>query len=335
MAVVLAVLLVAELAVRLAAGHLPSPQRWSAPEIQHKADQLAGWTAHNGRPDVVIFGASMADDGLDPAVIDRALGKGRAAYNASLVGTPLDSIVLWAERHVVPSLHPDVVVLGLSPVELNGNIPGDAASNKAFRDAPAARAMLGTESLWQRATRLAGDVSDVVRYRTVLRTPTSLLHGRRNGGTGLGMINDPPLTPDGLNLTEHNEPYNVFLGQPVTPTMRRNELAGDLFRDFSVSAGKVALLRRFIADLQAGGAHLVIVDLPMTAEAVSYLPHGSADAAASAQALSDLATAAGVPFIPAGVWPTTYFGDPVHLNGRGGATLTTALLPAIESALRL
>ena len=110
MAVVLAVLLVAELAVRLAAGHLPSPQRWSAPEIQHKADQLAGWTAHNARPDVVIFGASMADDGLDPAVIDRALGKGRAAYNASLVGTPLDSIVLWAERHVVPSLHPDVVV---------------------------------------------------------------------------------------------------------------------------------------------------------------------------------------------------------------------------------
>lgn len=329
----LAVLLIAELTVRLAAGHLPSPQRWSAPEMQHKADQLEGWNARNRRADVVVLGASMADDGIDPAVIDRALGHGRVAYNASLVGTPLESIVLWAEHQIVPSLHPRVVVLGLSPVELNGNIPGDAASNKAFRAAPAARAMLGTESFWQHATRVAGDVSAVVRYRTVLRRPTSLLHGRRNGGTGLGMVNDPPLTADGLNVTEHNEPYNVFLGQPITPTMRRNELAGDLFRNFSVSPAKVDVLRRFIADLQAAGARLVIVDLPMTAEAVSYLPGRDADVAASAAALSTLAAAAGVPFIPAGIWPTKYFGDPVHLNGTGSATLTTAILPAIERAL--
>jgi hypothetical protein len=329
-----AVLFVAEVTVRVAAGHLPSPQRWSAPEMQHKADQLAGWTARRGRPDVVVFGASMADDGLDPAVIDAALGRGHAAYNASLVGTPLDSIVLWAQRHVIPMLHPRLVVLGLSPVELNGNIPGDAASNKAFRDAPAAREMLGTESFWSHATRLAGDVSAVFRYRTVLRTPASLLHGRPNGGTGLGMINDPQLTSAGLNVTEHSEPYNVFLGQPVTPTMRRNELAGDLFRNFSVSPAKVALLRQWIAALQAGGARVVIVDMPVTAEAVSYLPHGAADAAASAQALADLAGAARVPFTPAGIWPTNYFGDPVHLNGQGSVALTKALTPVIESALR-
>ena len=333
-AIVLAVLLVAELAVRLASGHLPSPVRWSAPEMQHKADQIAGLEAGRGRPSVVVFGASMADDGLDPAVIDAALEQPHAAYNASLVGTPLDSIVLWAEDHVVTALRPRVVVLGLSPVELNGNIPGDEASNRLFRDAPAARQMLGTESLWQRATRLAGDLSAVFRYRTVLRKPTLLLHGRPNGSSGLGMINDPPLTADGFNLTEYNEPYNVFLGQPVTPTMRRDELAGDLFHNFSVSPAKVMLLRRFIADLQAGGTHVVVVDLPMTAEAVSYLPHGAADAVASADALSGLARAAGIPFIPAGVWPTAYFGDPVHLNSKGSAARTSALTATLRSALR-
>jgi hypothetical protein len=327
------VLLAAELAVRLAAGHLPSPQTWSAPEAQHKADQLAGWTGRFGRPDVVVFGASMADNGLDPAVMDTSLGRAGAAYNASLVGTSLESVALWATHFVVPKLRPRVVVLGMSPVELNPNVPNEQSSIEAFRDAPAARRSLGRETLLAKADRLLGDVSSLFRYRKVLRTVTLWTAGRSNGAKGAATVNDPALTPQGMSLTGRDTPYGTFLGRPVSAQTRAGQYQGDLFHHFTIGAEKTAALRQLVVDLRTEGARVVIVELPLTNDAVAYLPHGQGDLTATGEALRLVAGQTGSDYLATGVWPTSLFADPGHLNGRGAEALTTQVMPLILAAL--
>jgi hypothetical protein len=333
LAALVAVILLAELAVRIGAGQLPSPMTWSTPEAQHKADQLSGWARRYHRAEVVVFGASMADNGFDPTVIDASLARVGAAYNASLVGTSLDSIALWATRFVVPKLHPRVVVLGVSPVELNPNVPGEQAAITAFRNAPSARYATGRESLLDKGNRLLGDVSWLFRYRTVLRSPSQWTAGRSNGAAGVATVNDPALTADGMNLTGRDTPYGTFLGKPVPSAVRLGQYEGDLFHRFVVGTAQTAALAQFVLDLRRAGSEVVIVDLPLTADAEGYLPHGASDVAATASALQRVASAAGARFVPTGIWPTSLFADPGHLNGRGAAALTAQVLPVITALL--
>jgi hypothetical protein len=334
------VLLVAEGCVRAASSHLPPPQRWFVPEAQHKADQLGGWVAHHGRGGVVILGASMADDDIDPAVLDADLGPAGpggpaapSAYNASLAGTSLESISLWAASEVIPRLGPRLVVLGLSPVELNGGIPGEAAGNAAFRGAPAVRQLLGDETLLQRASRYAGDVSALFRERAILRRPTAWIHGRRNGASGTGALTDPPLSADGMGLTSTHERFGYFQGRPVPESARAAQLTGDLFHQFAVSPAKVALLTQLVDHILAGGAMVVLVDLPLSSSAVGYLPHHAADVASTAAALAQVARSTGAPFLQTGVWPLGLFADPVHLNGEGARALSTDLGPVLRAVM--
>ena len=268
----------------------------------------------------------MADNGLDPIVMDSSLGRAGAAYNASLVGTSLESVALWATHFVVPDLRPRVVLLGLSPVELNPNVPNEQRSIKAFRDAPAARRSLGRETLLAKADRLLGDVSSLFRYRTVLRTVTSWTAGRSNGAKGAAMVNDPALTPQGMSLTGRDTPYGTFLGRRVSAQTRAGQYQGDLFHQFTVGADKTAALRQIVADLRTEGARVVIVELPLTNDAVAYLPHGQGDLTATGEALRLVAGQTGADYLATGVWPTSLFADPGHLNGRGFSLLTAGLL---------
>ena len=324
------VIVLAEVGARLAAPHLPSPQEWATPESQHKSDQLSSWVSRHQRTDIVIFGASMADDGINPSVLTAASG-GVTAYNASLAGTTLTSLSLWS-RAVLPRLHARVMILGLSPVEINGGEANAAAQDRIFAAVDPARRLLGRETVMQRLTRLAGSVSMLVRIRTILRTPSQWFKGRTNGATGFGMVTDPPLSPAGMALTGEHATYGMFLGKPVPEEARRRQITG-LFANFSVGRAQLATIVELARRAEASGTRVVIAEMPLTQVALTYMPHGAADLRATTSALEATAAAVHATFVPGPIWEQRWFGDPVHLNDQGAARWSADVAKAVSAAL--
>jgi len=135
-----------------------------------------------------------------------------------------------------------------------------------------------------------------------------------------------------MDLTSRDSPYGTFLGRPVPAAVRQAQV-GDVFHDFAIDPAKVSAVAQLVADLQSRGARVVIVDLPLATDFMSYVPHGQTDVQATALALQEIAARAGVPFAPTGVWPDTFFADPLHLNGTGAQLLTARLMPTLVALL--
>jgi hypothetical protein len=135
-----------------------------------------------------------------------------------------------------------------------------------------------------------------------------------------------------MALTSRDSSYGTFLGRPVPATVRQAQLGG-LFHAFSIDPAKVSAVRGLILDLQRQGVRVVIVNLPLARDAVSYLPHGEGDVEATALALQQIAADTGVAFVPTGVWQNAFFADPVHLNGTGADLLTAGVMPTLMAVL--
>jgi hypothetical protein len=321
------VLILAELGVRVAASSLPDPTTWPSAEAQHKIDQLAGWRRAHPRADVLVTGASMADAGIDAA----ALAPGGAGYNAALSGAVLPSIVVWTTRVIVPRLHPATIVVGLSPVELNADLPALAADTARFAAADPIERAVGQESWLQRLTRWASAASYLVRYRTALRTPSNWGKGKERNGNATEDL-DPPLTPNGQSEFFASATVAGFGALFPTAAARRDSIADGVFGGFRIGQTQVDQIRDLVEQLQAEGSRVVVVDLPIDPEAVADLPGGEASVQNVAETLAGIASATGSRFYQAGVWDPTYFADPIHLNAAGSLRLTGALYPLVAAA---
>src|SRR3546814_16175621 len=95
----LAVLVVAEVGVRLVEDRLPPPPDWYTPEYGVKERQLRDLAAEGGAS-VALLGSSVIDVAVDPAGLDGPVTADRPAYNAGLIGANLAMVDLWSE-HVV------------------------------------------------------------------------------------------------------------------------------------------------------------------------------------------------------------------------------------------
>jgi hypothetical protein len=221
----------------------------------------------------------------------------------------------WTRDLVLPRLHPDVVVIGLTPRELNPNDPKGAALTRAFFDAPAVKHLVGDESTLESAERHLESWSELFRYRTYLREPRYL-------GALVG-IGHPPgpgyysalVGPDGHFLGFLNAPYNN------SPAVRA-QFHNNGLRDYEVGAAELARLRRLVETVKASGATPVLLSLPVSPDFEQLLPRGRADRDAAIAALHSLADAEGMPFLDTGVWSRAYFADPGHVNARGSARLS-------------
>lgn len=300
------VLLVAELAVRGAAAHLPEPQVWSTPETQYKVEQMAGL----GPVETVFTGSSVVDVGVDPSLLDRP------AYNGALGAASIGMVADFTLGHVVPQLDPATVVVGLSSRELNPNSPEQQATEEAFRDAPAVRRMLGTESVLDRLQRTLGDVSHVVRYRSVLRDPGSWLDGDPSW--------DDRLTRrDGLYLGFLDEPYRA-------PDQLLRRLRAGALHDFAIGDGPVATLRDLLTELREDGRQVLLVATPVTQDYVEAHPHGARDHDQFTATIAALARDLDIPLLSSGVWDTSFMADPLHVNRAGAARLSRAIRQALR-----
>ena len=300
-----AVFLVVELAVRVFAGSLPEPQRWSTPETQYKVDQLA----QRGHVDIAVVGSSVVDVSLDPSVL------GDHVYNAALGAATMRMIAAFADHVVVPSLSPDTVVVGISSRELNANAPQAGTIEADFFDAPGARQAFGTEGVLDRLDRVLSDVSYTVRYRSVLRSPRNFF--------------DPEPAWDGT-VTADDGFYLGFLDERYhgeASVLRR--MRDGALHDFSIGEDQLGTLRQLLTGLVSQGRRVLLVATPVTADYVASYPHGAQDHELFLTTVETLADEVGVEFVSAGVWGDEFMADPLHANGAGAARLSSLVAGAL------
>jgi hypothetical protein len=301
-------LLVAEASVSAVADRLPEPREWSSPELDVKDDAVLSLEQQGGAG-VVFVGSSNMDVAAYPPTLPPV--GGRPAYNAAVGAGDLTMIDTWATRFVVPHLHPDVVVVGLSSRELNPNDPAQTRHRIDFLASPAVEHLLGTESILQRIGRRAADVSRVVEHRATLRQPARVYEALRGRELRTGEFGEV-VSPSGQ--------YQGFLhAQFVASPAATEALRSAGLHDFVIGDERVALARHLLTTLTGQGIRVIVVNMPMTRTFVDAHPRGQADYDEATATIRREAEDAGATFVDLGVWPDDLFADAVHLNGRGSA----------------
>jgi len=306
----LAVLVVAELALRLSAPLLPPPQVWPYPEVQSKAVEMTD-LGREGGAGTVFVGSSIVDVGLDPAAYDALSPQARPTYNAGLLSGSLGEVRAWTEDFVVPALHPSTVVIGVSPRELNGGDPTLAGIDNAFSDSAEVRRVTGRETLMMSVDRLLRQYSYLFRYRSLLRQPHQLWQSPNHPASLVD------LTDLGMETTMVNRSH-----RPLTPLVTQQF---SWLQSYRFGRDRLAILTDLVRHLHAAGIRVVVLDMPTSADALTLLPRHENDYADFAQRVRAAVIGPGVDYVSAGTWPAELFVDPVHVNGAGAARLTRLL----------
>jgi len=317
--VAVAVLLLAELAVRLGHSHLAVPSAWPAPELQKKYDQIVAREKSGRGTDVVLVGDSMMDAAGDPVGL-AADGANPSIYNASVAGETLATIAQWTTKVVVPRLHPKLVVIGFSSNELNPSVLLPSQGLAAYDHSRAAQAAEGSGDWVDQADAFLRQWSYLYRYRDDLRHPFT----KPSAG-----VFDPTLTAGGQDLAFRDKSY--LEGTPAQARITIDGVIASLV-GFRVGVDNVNLLSTLITSLRRQGIEVMLVVMPVTADLVAFHPNGAADYQRALAAYADIARQTGARLSIPGIWPIADFADPVHLNGSGTILFSQYLAPLLRAA---
>ena len=303
--VALVVLALCELAVRARADALVEPQLWSSPEQEYKAKQIDALAARGGAS-VVAIGSSAIDAAFDATKL--AGSAPRPAYNAGTGGSSMAMVAGWGEFEAVPRLKPDTVVLGITTREFNPNDPQQAVFTRDFLASRAYRKASGSESALQVVERRAEDVSELFRYRTILRQPRYLENliglGDAPRDSKYALVNNAGQYINFISASYKNTPYKFK--------------ATALYK-WELGAEEQATLTKLLRYLTTHVKHVLVVSMPITPVYVGWSPGGQADIDAVNALVRRQVDAAGAQFLDAGIWPTEFFADAGHVNGAGSA----------------
>lgn len=319
--VAVVILVLAEGAVRIGHSHLPAPSAWPSPELQKKYDQIVARQAHHTSTDVVLVGDSMMDAAGDPAAL--AASTGLSIYNASIAGETLPTIADWTTEVVVPRLHPKLVVVGFSSNELDPSILLPASGFPAYNASRAVRAAEGTGDWVDDADAFLRQWSYLYRYRSVLRHPLD--------NSDAGVFN-PTLTTSGEDLAFLHQQYRGLAGGPKSIAVMADVI--DTLKGFTVGPANVAILANLLSTLHRKAIAVLLIAMPVTADLVSFHPHGAADYDKALSAFAAVAKSTGASYVVSGVWSNAEFADPVHVNAAGTALFSRYLAPLLTSTSR-
>ena len=311
-AVAVVVLLVGELIVRVRAHTLPPHQRWPTMQMQFQDEQI-GDLGRRGGASVVFLGSSTIAAAIDPSRM-RNIPRGRPGYNAGLGDATLTWTAAWWRSSVLPRLRPDTVVLGLSALELSGG-EGWAVHDTRYGEWPGVRHILGAESVADVAERRLEDWSRLFEFRTLIREPS--LFGSFVGLADLPeeLPRDRVAAPDGQVLLFGDRKYRIKPFVERLSAQRTGRAVG--------GRREMAALGRLLRDLTASVSRVLVVSMPVSPDYLNALPHKRDDKVRSDRAVRIAADRAGARFVNAGIWPTTMFADPVHVNAAGSRRITT------------
>jgi hypothetical protein len=324
-AVLVAVLVLAEIGARAIEPYLPAPEVWADAATAVKVAQLDR-DESAGCTDVVFAGSSMTRDALDPGVFTAADPAARGAYNAALDASSPELLQRWLLDQVVPRSRPALVVIGLASFDLNDNARITRAALDAYAQAPYSASGRAND-LQRWFTRHVA----LVRNRPALRSPELVLDAlsawrdgqkaerpRADGIPGL-------LAADGHGLSRRALEYRP--GSGVQAFVRR-----ELLNDFEIGGRQAAALHDVVEQLQGAGVDVALLPLPVTDDYVSLHPRGAADQQAFLETLQRTASTTGASLLDPPALALTGFADTHHLNGQGADALSGALPGVLERA---
>lgn len=344
--VALVVVLGAELFARSISAHLPPLLTGDEVEMEIKADQVAALGAgpEGDQPQVVFFGNSMTDAGISPETVATASQRWDRVYNASLIGAPVTSEARWAERHVLNRVDPDVVVLGVSPLDLIDVNPldlldvGDGETRSQAVEA-AFDATLDELSP-SIADELFGPVeehSQLVRHRGSLRSPRQLWRALTDtlGGEPVRESIPQVATVEGGEVVPRDRAFWESAIRPTGGTSQFHDRRLDVTRDpdlegriseaAATAAYRPARLRTLLDAVVEEGREVVVVAPPIATAAMT--PAAVARLEDLTERMADEAERAGAGFVDftAAAYPLSAFADVAHLNGPGSERFSADL----------
>lgn len=320
-AVMVGIVVLAEVATRGLADHLPAPDLWADASTATKVAQMDALEEGPGCVDVVFAGNSMTRDGIDPAVFTAADPTGRTAYNAALDAATPELIQRWVPDEVVPRLSPDTVVIGLTSFDFNEGADLTASALEAYEGAPYTR-----DDLLGRLEQPFLDHVALFRHRVELRDPELVWQSVGRWWRGEQSEQPDPagiddlLGPAGQGLSRRDLTYG---GSAVAQQI----LLDQLLNDYAPSEGQAEALTDLVVGLEDDGIQPVLLLLPITEDYESLHPDGAADYEEFRQEVLEIGEQTGTTVVDAHDWAPdeAVFADTHHLNGQGADQLSAAL----------
>ncbi len=309
--ITLAVLLASELAARVLAGGLPNPD-WNFPQTDRKVAQMEALAADGKTADVVLIGNSSVNAAFITEDLETMSGLG-SFYNAGLDGSSMRLTEDWTLNVVVPLIAPKTVVIGLTSRDLNDASSSNAEVFEKYLTSRGRARFMGEETMGQQVQRSLGEVSALVRISPFIRDPASLV---------------TQYNPDGPNTGEFILPGEDYNPRPLDITRTRERA----LNDFTLGGIETESLTRLVAELEAQGIEVIVVEMPYVAE--DYLdlhPNGVADYEAYRTAVKSFTDSRGLPYIDLTdyPWTTGEFYDFLHVNSAGIALVNSMLAEAL------
>jgi len=307
----LTALVVAEASARFAEAAGPPILRWYDAATQLKVEQMDDLD----RVDVIFAGTSVAWQGLVPEVFTGTDPEGRTAYNAGLAGGVPVVMEPWLLEEVIPRLHPDLVIWGLSSMDFSTSYGDDNLDR--YRDALDSRAG-PLAAIEQTTARL----SSLVRYRTILRHPGALFGPERDAIETDFADAAAILGADGQRLRF----------QPDTGPDRARQIEARLV-DYRIDESDIQAIHRTVNALRDQGVEVLLVEMPVPDRYVSLHPEGVADTSRAHETITAISDVFDLPTIDLRYGFTDDdFVDFTHLDQTSTTSLTTRLAIALTGS---
>ena len=333
LAVVVVAFLGAELFVRWIEPQLPVVRAGDDAEMVIKAKRIKEIGAHDPDVDVVFFGTSMMDSAVDPEAFLDSSQRYDSVYNAGVVGAPTRTQVRWATEVVLPSLDPDLIVLGIHPIDLLVNDVLNLNIQPQQADVVFAGVLRETKDGPVGALeRFANDNSVLVQQRGSLRRPQLVVQGAWNQLTDTPPQKfipkrtqeywEPRISPLGESALFHGDEFNIT---GVKDQLREN-MTPDSF--------SVADVHRLFEVTLEEGAEVVVVIPPIPVDAWRDVQIDFNALSAGTGLIRSIAAEYDVPVIDfsfAGNYANELFADLVHTNERGAERLSRDLARRLDA----
>ncbi|MEZ5179654.1 MAG: hypothetical protein R2746_15635 [Acidimicrobiales bacterium] len=310
-------LLAGELAAR-ALGPFPADRTWPDLEAQAKAEHAAAVAASGEREQIVFAGSSIADAAFDPAVVVAGTPQ-VTAYSYAQEGSAAATAADFLEAVVLPRVHPDLVVLGLTPNEVNDGGRRQRELEELQRDSRGFRVAAGTPTVADRIDTELTSRSALLAHREVLRNPYRI--ATKRGTTTTSPWNDPET---GALLRHRDLTYEP----PPPATGDRLARQDAVWGDFSVGGHQLDAVRRLARRAGEDGAAVVVVELPVFRPGfLAQIPDGQDLLDRTHRALVALEDEGCVVRLDLRdqLQDERYWSDPVHVNGAGTEAISEAV----------
>ena len=315
-------------AVLRAVAHVEQEPLWWHDLFTQRKEAQMRRLRRSGPMDVVFIGSSKMLYGLDPDVVSERLGL--RCYNASIYRGVPTVTEAWLEDRVLEILEPRVVVVGMSPTEVNDNSPL-ATRLEEYRAAPVFTAGPARKALFA-----AADRSAIARFSRMVKQPRRLAaavgraaRDRSAWRWAMPTEIEGALGPSGQGLNLQDRSYGH--GPRMYELIRSQ--AGVNYDNGGIQSGAYP---RIVAGNARAGARTLFAAMPAAQEFLDDMFDGGRAAwAREWEKLRALAAELDIPVVDVadGFEDHDWYADMVHLNGAGRREFSRRLAEALEPHL--